>query len=411
MNVAVIGGGAAGLAAAYGLRNHHRVTLFEKAPQLGGHALTVEVPDGPDAGTPLDVGFMVLNARNYPLMHALLGHLDGVAFGASEMSFSYHSRAAGFSYGLNFDAHGPERPVVPLLAEIVRFMRHATRDLAEDTLGTLTLGEYFTRRGFSDDLITRYLLPMGAAIWSAEPDGVREAPAAFVLGFYHHHGMLSLKDPPAWQHVRGGSRTYVEAIRRALGDGVRAGAAVTQVSRTPSGAVVTTEDGEAAFDAVVLATHANQALALLTDPSAEEETLLGAWRYQANAAVLHTDPALLPEDRAVWASWNFHWEPEARGHGPVVTYYLNRLQGHEAAQRDYFLTLNPLQDVADAHVLARFDFTHPIYDAESVATQVPLAALSGTRQTFFCGNYLGYGFHEDAIRSGWTVARALGGGW
>lgn len=415
--VAVVGGGAAGLTAAYLLRERHAVTLFEAAPALGGHATTAVVPDGPDAGTPLDVGFMVLNDRNYPAMHALLAGLPGVRVAPSEMSFGYHSEASGLSYALNWTPGAgtpppprkPGDPFLSLMGEIVRFMRRATRDLAAGTVGDGTLGAYFADRGCSERLVAGYLLPMGAAIWSASPDDLLACPAAFVLGFYANHGMLALDDPPRWQHVAGGSRTYVAAIREALQGGVRVATPVRAVRREAGGVEVTTDDEQLAFDAVVLAVHADQALALLADATPAERARLGPWRYQRNQAVLHHDAALMPPDPGAWAAWNFAWEPgDAPGRGPTVTYHLNRLQGLMGTARPYFLSLNPRRAVDPAAVLATYAFDHPTYDAASVAIQPALRAANGEGRTWLAGSYFGHGFHEDAIRSGMAVAEALG---
>lgn len=412
--VAVVGGGAAGLTAAYLLRDRYAITLFERAPHLGGHATTFVVPDGPDAGTPLDVGFMVLNDRNYPAMHALLADL-GVDVAPSEMSFGYHSRAAGVAYALNWspDAaaaapkRGPADPFWPLLAEIVRFMRQATRDVAAGDLGDETLGAYFARRGFSPRLVETYLVPMGAAIWSAAPAKLLEGPAAFVLGFYRHHGMLAIDDPTRWQHVPGGSRRYVAAIREALGAGVRTATPVRAVRRHGAHVTVATDAEALTFDALVLATHADEALALLADATPEERARLAPWTYQRNHAVLHGDAALMPPNAADWASWNFDWEPGGDDHdGPKVTYHLNRLQGLHGTTHPYFLSLNPR--TPPAKPLATFDFDHPVYSPAAVATQPALAAANGANRTWLAGSYFGFGFHEDAIRSGAAVAEALG---
>ncbi|MFN3429732.1 MAG: NAD(P)/FAD-dependent oxidoreductase [Candidatus Sericytochromatia bacterium] len=418
-SIAIIGGGAAGLTAATLLQSAHRVTLYEKADRLGGHAHTVTIAHGPDAGAAFDIGFMVLNDRNYPTFHRLLAHLGGIETRPSEMSFGYQSADGTTQYALNWrpgyaDA-GPGRPPDgKLLGEILRYFRHATRDLGSGALGAVSYGDYLAARGFSAAFIEGYALPTGAAIWSCAPRHLLRSPAAFVLRFYHHHGMLALDDGPAWQTVVGGSRRYVERIAETLQGRVVTQAPPLRVRRDEAGVTLTdAATGDATrYDRVILATHADEALAMLDDPSPEETRLLGAWRYQATRAVLHTDTRVMPTERGAWASWNYvQPRPQATETGPTVTYHLDRLQGHTGLQESYFLSLNPERAIDPARVHGEYAFDHPIYDAEAVESQSPLAALSGDRHTHYCGNYMGYGFHEDAVRSGADAARALGVAW
>jgi len=432
--VAVVGAGAAGMSAAYHLQPTCDVTLFEREPAFGGHAQTVEVTDGPDAGLPLDVAFMVLNEQNYPKLYRLLSDIGGVALGRSEMSFSYCCRVSGEEYAINYDQASPEssenarhRPaaaapskiLLALYSEIGRFCTLAARDVANGDLGDQELGDYLDERCFSKRLRRQYIIPMGAALWSAPPGRVLSFPAALFLRFLENHGLLSLSCGRSWRHILGGSRTYVQAMVEALtrmSAKLRAGATVTAIARdatlsdgTATGAVTlqTANSGAEQFDAVVIATHADQALRLLADPSAEEAALLGSFTYQHNDAVLHWDESVMPRDHQSWASWNYELESGGEPNAVCITYHLNRLQGHHQAARQYFLTLNRRTPVNHDKVLARLRFSHPLFDGQALKAQRSLAGRGMRNQTCFAGSYLGYGFHEDAFASGLLAAESI----
>jgi predicted NAD/FAD-binding protein len=419
--VAVIGAGVAGLTAAYLLDRSHDVTLFERNDYPGGHTHTVVLDRGPDAGTPVDTGFIVMNPRNYPLFSRLLAHL-GVRLQGSDMSFSYHCERTGFHYagtGLNGLFSQRRNLVSPafwrLLRDIPRFNSRTRRDLAEGRLAGLALGEYVDRLGLSAEFGERYLYAMAAAIWSSPAAAIRRFPAESFARFFENHGLLSLAEVPQWQTVAGGSRTYVEELLRRFGGRLRLAAPVREVRRAPDGVTVATADGAERFDQAVIAAHADEALALLADPTAEERRRLGAWTYSANRTVLHTDPAVLPPRRRAWASWNYAREADAgpgsagAGEGAPVslTYYMNRLQ-RLTADAPYCVTLNRAAPIAERHVIRELLYTHPRYTQESLATQAELRRWNGNHRTWFCGSYFGYGFHEDAVRSGVEVARGLG---
>lgn len=426
LDVAVIGAGAAGLTAAFLLRNRHNVTLFEQDRRVGGHAHTVLVESGHDAGLPLDVGFMVFNAANYPHFCRLLTDLGVTAWRPGDMSFGYHDTGRNLAYVFNRDMRSlgrspatPDRPgavhpawVGPdpdLLGAILRFMRRAARDLAAGALRGLSLGEYVRAAGYSERVLSDYLVPLSSSLWSADGGAVLAAPADFVIGFLASHRMLEAEVDPGWRTVEGGSRVYVKAIAAALGDRVKAGTRIHSVSRVGDGCELRDGDGLGlTFDAVVMAAHADEALALLADPRDREYQALSPWTYRHNMGVLHSDPAVMPADRRLWASWNYsRCDVEARG--PSVTYYLNRLQGHGEAGADYFLSLNPPRQPAEDRILATVSFTHPVFSREALETRPQLEALNrGGTRTFFCGSYFGYGFHEDAVRSAFEVARELG---
>lgn len=401
--VAVIGGGVAGIVAAHLLQDSCDVTLFEKEDYLGGHTHTVSVPDGPDGGTPVDTGFIVFNEATYPLFISFLQEL-GVPSRETQMSFGFDCQRTGFFYAGTDLAGLFAQPsnlfslrYYRFLLEILRFCRQAKKDLgAKEELGTLD--EYVARHGFSPFMVENYLLPMAAAIWSTPSGSVGRFPALSFLRFFNNHGLLSVFDRPKWRTVVGGSCSYVRAFLRRFRGSVRLNAPVTRVLRNPSGASVEVA-GEAPrmFDAVFIAAHADQALRLLGDPSPDETRLLGAWRYEENATVLHTDLSVLPPTPKAWACWNFRREAR-EGAGVFVTYAMNLLQGL-TGEKQYLVTLNPLQSLDESRVLGSFVYHHPVYTGQSMETQAWLDSLNGRRNTYFCGSYFGYGFHEDAVRS------------
>ena len=403
--IAVIGGGVAGIVAAHLLQNDHQVTLFEQHDYLGGHTHTVTIEEGPDAGTGVDTGFIVFNEATYPLFIAFLDQL-GVASRATEMSFGFHCRETGFTYaGNNLNGVFSQRAnlVSPrfwrFLLEIGRFCRQAEADLAGDAdLGTLA--DYLARHRFQPFMADHYLAPMAAAIWSTPAGRVTAFPARSFLRFFKNHGLLDLRHRPRWRTVSGGSHSYVRAFRDRFRGAIRLDSPVQQVRRADDGVELAFADRSAErFDAVVVAAHAGQALRLLADPSADESRLLGAWRYELNTTVLHTDTSVLPPAERAWACWNFRRERGDQGERPVyVTYSMNLLQGL-ATRRHYLVTLNRPGGYDEGQVLARMDYHHPLYTDASMATQAALPSLNGVRRTWFCGSYFGYGFHEDAVRS------------
>ena len=403
--IAVIGGGVAGIVAAHLLQNDHQVTLFEQHDYLGGHTHTVTIEEGPDAGTGVDTGFIVFNEATYPLFIAFLDQL-GVASRATEMSFGFHCRETGFTYaGNNLNGVFSQRAnlVSPrfwrFLLEIGRFCRQAEADLAGDAdLGTLAY--YLARHRFQPFMADHYLAPMAAAIWSTPAGRVTAFPARSFLRFFKNHGLLDLRHRPRWRTVSGGSHSYVRAFRDRFRGAIRLDSPVQQVRRADDGVELAFADRSAErFDAVVVAAHADQALRLLADPSADESRLLGAWRYELNTTVLHTDTSVLPPVERARACWNFRRERGDQGERPVyVTYSMNLLQGL-ATRRHYLVTLNRPGGYDEGQVLARMDYHHPLYTDASMATQAALPSLNGVRRTWFCGSYFGYGFHEDAVRS------------
>ena len=408
---AVIGGGVAGIVAAHLLQDIREVTVFEVADYLGGHTHTVSVPRGPDCGTPVDTGFIVFNEATYPLFIRFLDDL-GVPSRESEMSFGFHCERTGLTYaGTDLNGLFAQRGNVlslqywRFLFEIARFCRQAKDDLeAGEELGTLD--EYVRSRRYSPFMVENYLLPMAAAIWSTPAGRVGRFPALSFLRFFRNHGLLSLVDRPRWRTVSGGSCSYVRAFLRRFSGTVRLNSPVARVLRTNEGVRVEVEgEGPQVFDEVVIAAHADQALRMLGDPSPEEAGLLGAWRYEENRTVLHTDVSVMPRERAAWACWNFR-RVAGEDKNVFVTYSMNLLQGL-AGDRQFLVTLNRPTPHDESQVLADFVYHHPVYARDSMATQAELASLNGRRGTWFCGSYFGYGFHEDAVRSAHAAAESL----
>ena len=409
--IAVIGGGISGLTAAYILSQDHHVTLFEADARLGGHADThlVVPPAGPPVG--VDTGFIVYNERTYPLLTRLFAELE-VATQPSDMSMSVRCAGCGLQYagrrGLPGLAAGLRRGrgrYLRMLSEVPRFHRAARRLLAtadEDR----PLRDFLRTNGFSWYFTAHFAIPLVAAVWSCPPGTALRYPARYLFAFLANHGMLSVSGSPPWRTVTGGSRGYVERIAKRLPD-IRLATPVRAVRRHTDGAEVRDAAGETqAFDAVVIATHPDQALRLLDPPTRAEREVLGAFTYTPNPALLHTDATLLPARPGVRASWNYELggcEP-AR---PRISYHLNRLQDLPAGQ-DYLVTLGGPVD--PRHVIDRMDYSHPAYTPASVAAQRRLPGLN-TPVVAFAGAYHGWGFHEDGCRSGAASARALGGTW
>ncbi|MGB0715267.1 MAG: NAD(P)/FAD-dependent oxidoreductase [Phycisphaerae bacterium] len=409
--IAIVGSGVAGLVAAYLLRRRHDVTLFEADDRLGGHAHTISVSRS--AGDfHVDTGFVVFNEVAYPNFIRLLDEL-GVASQASDMSFSVQCQASGLEYAshcLFAQRSNYFRPrFYGMLRDISRFFREA-REVRDAAYDEMTLGDYFAHRRYSKSFIEDHLVPMGSAIWSAQPGAFDRFPVQHFVNFFDNHGFLQLRNRSAWRTVTGGSRQYVDAIARHLEGAVRLSSPVLGVRRDADQVSIRTPAGSDVFDEVVLAVHSDQALAMLEDPSDDEARVLGAIGYQANDTVLHTDEKLLPTNRRAWASWNY-WRPRNAGPTSVqVTYNMNRLQCLDA-DATFCVTLNRTGEIDQSHVIRELSYAHPEYDREAFDAQKEWHLISGRRRTHYCGAYWGYGFHEDGVKSGLAVAKSLGEDW
>ncbi len=396
MRVAIVGSGISGLGAAYLLGRAHEVHVFERDGRAGGHANTV-LRDG----LALDTGFLVHNERNYPLLGRLFREL-GVATHESDMSFSVSCSGCGLEYSGRRPFAQPGNAASPgflsLLWEIGRWLR--TAGPADESQ---SLADYLDQHRYSQRFRRHFLVPLTSALWSTAPGRALEFPAASAIRFFDNHGMLGF-GRFRWRTVTGGSRRYVDAIAARLGDRLRVGTPVRSVRRGADGVELRVGDGIERFDHVVLATHADQALALLEDPTPDERRILGGFAYRTNEAVLHTDSRFLPRTPGARASWNYRLADDGR---PTITYHLNRLQALET-DRDYCVTLN--EDVPEEHVLARFTYEHPLYSVATLRAQAELPRLVRAR-TLYAGAYFGNGFHEDGLASGVAAARELGVAW
>ena len=416
-HVAVIGGGVAGIVAAHLLQKTRKVSLFEQGDYLGGHTHTITIPDGPDAGTPVDTGFIVFNEATYPYFIGFLAELQ-VPSRLSEMSFGFHCQKTGFVYAGN-DLNGLFAQRVNLvkprfyrfLFEIARFSKQGLVDLQkEEDLGSLR--EYVLRHHYMPFMVDNYLKPMAAAIWSAPTGHVMDFPARSFLLFFKNHGLFSLFDRPAWRTVAGGSSSYVKAFAERFTGSIHLRSPIHKITRIPDGIRLEFTDRPIEhFDEAVIAVHADQAFNLLGDPTPDEKRLLAPWRYEANSTVLHTDISVLPPMRRAWACWNFKRDVSG---GPeqsaFVTYSMNQLQGLKT-ERQYLVTLNRPTAYDEQQIIARMTYHHPVYTERSMATQATLPSLNGVNNTCFCGSYFGYGFHEDAVRSSYQAVARLGRGW
>jgi len=410
-NIAVVGGGVAGIVAAHLLSKKHQVTLFEKNDYIGGHTHTVDIPDGPDTGTPVDTGFIVHNDRTYPHFIKFITGL-GVARVKCPMSFSYFDRRTGFQYSSS--APFADRQNLfsfsfwRFLADILKFNRLTRKTLAQGELGDMTLGQYLNKNGFNQTFIRQYIIPMGAAIWSTPDHQMMDFPAQTFARFFENHGLLALADQPQWYTIKGGSRSYVDAFVKTFSGKVFSKAPVLKISREDGKIKIYLESGEEIFDAVVIAAHADEAFGMLADPSPAEVKLLSPWKYTQNRTVLHRDAAFLPPVARARASWNYIRENDDSGASPMtMTYYMNLLQDLKT-RSDYCVTLNPARPIADSAVIAEFMYTHPQYSFDAIETQRDLDSLNGVRNTYFCGSYFRYGFHEDAVASAVNIGAKFG---
>lgn len=413
MNIAVIGSGISGLSAAWLLSKQHTVTVFEAESHLGGHANTVDV-DTPGGKVAVDTGFIVYNEQNYPNLTALFDHLN-VPTDETEMSFALSFNEGEYEYaGSNAGGFfGQRRNLLKprhwrLLNEISRFFRTAQTRIQHYPAYT-SLGSFLSQEGYSDAFVTDHIIPMGASIWSTAMSKMKEFPASGFIDFYANHGMLQFNRRPDWRTVSGGSRSYVERVVRDGGFKTLLNAPIQKIKRVENHVYITDRTGVIRpFDHVVIATHADQALRLLSEPDDMEANILGSFGYQTNMAVLHRDPRWMPKRRKLWSSWNYL--KESRGYEPqlCMTYWMNRLQNLDT-KTDLFVTLNPMAEINDKAVDGTYAYQHPVFSYEAVQAQKDLWSLQGRNRTWFCGSYFGYGFHEDGAQSGLAVAEQLGG--
>lgn len=411
MKIAIIGSGISGLTCGYLLHSQHEITLFEANDYIGGHTHTVDVKRGQNHWA-VDTGFIVFNDRTYPLFLTLLKKLN-ILPQPTEMSFSVKNQLTGLEYNghdlntLFAQRRNLFRPsFYRLIAEILRFNRQTTNDLANHALSPeQTLGDYLSQHRFSDDFCEHYILPMGAAIWSASLDDMRQFPIFFFLRFFSNHGLLSVANRPQWYVVPGGSREYIAPLTSGWREQIHLSEPVQQVQRFSDRVEIRTHQKTYLFDEVIFACHSDQALSLLGEPSQAEQDVLGAIGYRANQVTLHHDVSLLPKAPLAHASWNY-----LLGHDQtvpaVVTYDMNRLQSLSAPER-FCVTLNT-NSIAPQRIIEQFSYSHPVYTQQAIAAQQKRSTICGLNRTHYCGAYWYNGFHEDGVRSANDVCQRFG---
>jgi len=418
-SLAIIGTGIAGLGCAHFLHRHFDVTLFEQNAHVGGHSNTVTVHQTKTGqSVPIDTGFMVFNHQTYPLLTRLFGQLE-VPVKPTDMSFSVRDEGTGLEFcgsSLNHLFTQRRNLLRPsfyrMLFAIDRFNREAVAALDDPAVDSLTLAEYVSARRYGADFLNLYLVPMSSAVWSAPPDRMLQFPARTLLRFFHNHGFLGLHTQHQWWTVDGGAQEYVRHLTAPWSDRIRRNTRVTRIARSPDGVSVIAADGTRQhFDKVILAAHGHESLALLADATADESRLLREFQYQANIATLHTDTSVMPRTKLAWSAWNYLVSPNADGHGAsMTTYWMNRLQG-VSDRENYFVSINRPEAINPSRRLKTIAYEHPLFTLGAVRAQAGIPHLNetaaGTTETYYCGAWTRYGFHEDGLLSAANLSREL----
>jgi len=411
-NIAIVGSGISGLTAGYLLSQHHNITLFEANDYLGGHTATVDISID-NRNYALDTGFIVFNNRTYPNFLKLLSRI-GVNKQKTEMSFSVKHLLSGLEYnGHSINSLFAQRRNLlrpkfwRMVRDILRFNKETVAALKRGDDLSLTLGEYIAQNNYSDGFRDFYIIPMGAAIWSASTDVMMNFPLEFFLKFFNNHGMLSVDDRPVWRVLSDGSSAYIPKLIAPFKDRIRLNTPVTCISRTAQKVMVHTKNQVDEFDQVVLACHSDQALSMLETPTLQEQEILGAIPYQDNEVVLHTDTRLMPERKLAWAAWNYHIPQRCSEHA-MLTYNMNILQSFEQAPETFLVTLNRSSEIDPEQIIEKYRYAHPVFTQDGVAAQKRHAEISGHNRTHYCGAYWFNGFHEDGVNSGLRVAERFG---
>ncbi len=413
-SVAIIGTGIAGMACGHFLHSRYELTIYERNNYVGGHTNTILVAEGPRS-IPIDTGFMVYNEITYPNLTRLFRELE-IETQPTSMSFSVQHVPSGLEFcgsGLS-GLFAQKRNLLNwrywrLLREIARFNEQAPQILDDPRYEHFTLRQYAAEKGYSQEMLDKYLVPMSSAVWSSPANRMLDFPAVTLVRFFKNHGFLGLNTQHPWRTVSGGSRMYREKVVRPFKDRIRAGRAATRVSRKGGKAFVTDSTGEtSSFDVVVLASHANESLALLTDPTDLERQLLQTFCYEKNVAKVHTDTSVMPGARSAWSSWNYRAEMDSKGRLAASTiYYMNSLQ-EVSDKKDYFVSINDPQKIRPDRIIQTITYEHPCFTVEAIAAQKRLGELNSEGPTYFCGSYFKYGFHEDALVSALDVVQKVG---
>jgi len=402
MKIAIIGSGIAGNVAAYHLHKDHDITLLEANDYVGGHTHTHTI-EWQDRQFSIDTGFIVFNYRTYPNFTRLLDELQ-VPVQPSNMGFSVKCETTGLEYnGNNLNSLFAQRRNLlrpsfhRMLRDILRFNRQAP-SLLQSCDDSLSLGDYLQQQAYGHEFIERYIIPMGAAIWSTDPARMQTFPAYSFVRFFHNHGLLSVVDRPTWYVIKGGSNQYVKKLIQPFRDRIRLNSRVESIRRFPGHVEITPRNQPTErFDAVFIASHSDQALAMLSDATKQEQEVLGAIPYQENTAVLHTDKKILPKRRLAWAAWNYHLLQESSSR-VALTYNMNILQGLDTPEQ-FCVTLNNDSAIDESSIIKRMRYHHPVYTPTGMAAQQRQKEINGTNRTYFCGAYWRYGFHEDGVVS------------
>lgn len=415
-SVGIIGGGVAGIVAGFALQDKYNVTIIDKNNYLGGHTNTILVPsEETGADIPIDTGFIVCNDRNYPTFHKFLKKLD-VPVRFADMSFGVIDETSGLQYGSkNINTIFAQRrnifnpKFLRFLVEIKHFWNEASKDVGSTKIDNLTLKDYLASRNIHPSVINDFIVPISAAIWSTPDSLILDFPVGIFLAFFHNHGLLNIIDQPRWQTVIGGSFAYVKKFKEQFNGELILNNRVEEVNRSEAESIITLSSGEKRkFDKVVFATHADEVLPILKNPSMWEEKQFGVWNYLPNQTFLHTDSSFLPTNKRAQASWNYLRSKGQDSKHFTITYYMNKLQGL-SLKTDYCVTLNPLRKIDSKKVIKEISYHHPHYTVESLKSQKELLLQRGEMNTWYCGSYFGFGFHEDAVKSGLYVAEQLGG--
>ena len=411
--LAIVGTGIAGMGAAYFLNKNYDITVFEKDNYVGGHTNTITVKEN-DKDIFVDTGFMVFNKVTYPNLTKLFEKLN-VAIKPTDMSFSVFHLESGLEYsgsGLNGlfaqrkNIFNPK--FLKMLFQINRFNKECLETLSDTKYADYSLADYVEEKGFGQEFLNKYLIPMSAAVWSSPPDLMLKFPAKTLVRFFHNHGFLGLDTQHQWYTVVYGSRNYRKKIIEQYKDKIHVNSGVKTVIRENGKIKITTVNGnEHQFDKVIFASHADETLKMISDPTDLEKNILGKFKYQLNRATLHTDKTIMPKNKNVWSSWNYRIEPK---NGEVKTstiYYMNSLQ-HVSKNKDYFVSINDPGNVDEEKIIKEIDYTHPLFDLDAIKTQENIQQINKQgNNTFFCGSYFKYGFHEDAFASALELSYQL----